>query len=92
MCVNLLFLALTVLSSLLLHLIVKTQKHLVTVLLILDLLLLHHLGILELSQLLLSFQQCLHLVLALLLLLVVALDHVLLLCVEPGNNIMHYGV
>ena len=92
MCVNLLFLALTVLSSLLLHLIVETQKHLVTVLLILDLLLLDHLGILEFSQLLLSFQQCLHLVLALLLLLVVALDHVLLLCVKPRNNIMYYGV
>ena len=81
--VNLLLLAFAVLRTLLLHLIVQTEEHLVTVLLILDLSLLHHLGILELSQLLLGLEQCLHLVLSLLLLLVVTFDHVLLLRIEP---------
>ena len=81
--VNLLLLAFTVLCSLLLHLIIQTEKHLVTVLFILDFSLLDHFGILELSQLLFSLEQCLHLVLTLLLLLVVPFDHVLLLSIEP---------
>ena len=67
--------------------IIQTEKHLVTVLFILDFSLLDHFGILELSQLLFSLEQCLHLVLTLLLLLVVPFDHVLLLSVEPIHGI-----
>ena len=84
--VDLLLLAFTVLRTLLLHLIIQTEKHLVTVLFILDLSLLDHFRILELSQLLLSLEQCLHLVLALFLLLIVPFYHVGLLCVEPAER------
>lgn len=85
--IDLLLLSLTVLRTLFLHLIVQTEQHLVTVLLILDLLLLDHLGILELSQLFLRLQQRLHLALALLLLRVVFLYHVGLLGVEPSQKV-----
>ena len=86
MCVNLLLLSLTILRTLLLDLIVETEKHLVTVFFIFNLLLLDHLGILEFSQLLFSLEQSLHLAFTLILLYVVALKHVLLLCVESARK------
>ena len=83
--IDLLFLPLTVLSALLLHLVVQTEQGYVTVFLILDLLLFHHLLILELEELFLGFQEGAHLALLLVLLLLIALIHVYLLCVKPGD-------
>ena len=79
------FLPLTVLGALLLHLVVQTEQGYVTVFLILDFLLLHHLLILELEELLLGFQEGAHLALLLVQLLLIALIHVDLLSVKPGD-------
>ena len=54
--IDLLFLALTILSALLLHLVVKGEEHLVTVFLILDLLLADHLRVFEFEQLVTRLQ------------------------------------
>ena len=84
--IDLLLLSLTILHPLLLHLIVETEEHLVTVFLVFNLLFLHHLGVFELSQLFFGLQERLHLSLSLLLLEIVALDHVRLLSVEPNAS------
>ena len=83
MSIDLLLLTLTILRTLLLHLVVETQEHLVTVFFVFNFLLLHHLCVFKLSKLLLSLQERLHLALTLLLLGIIALDHVCLLRVEP---------
>ena len=86
MSIDLLLLTLTILRALLLHLVVQTEEHLVTVFFVFNLLLLYHLGVLEFSQLLLRLQERLHLAFPLLLLRVVTLDHVCLLRVEPSTT------
>ena len=75
MSVNLLLLSLTILSTLFLHLIIKTKKHLVTVFLVLDLLLLHHFGVFKLEQLILVLVQSSHPVFLLIELGLVSLAH-----------------
>ena len=73
--IDLLLLALTVLSALLLDLVVKRKEHLVTVFLVLDLLLADHLRVLKLQELVTRFQQLLHLLGLIVKLCLVSLGH-----------------
>ena len=81
--IDLLLLPLAVLSTLLLNLVIKRKQHFVTVFFILNFLLLDKLGVFEFQQLLLSFQELLHLSLLVIGLLVVALTDIHCLVVEP---------
>ena len=84
--IDLLFLALAILSTLLLHLVIQTEQHFVTVFLVLNLLLLDQLGVLELEQLLLGLQQLLHLPLLVLQFALIALANVYLLVIESSRD------
>lgn len=81
--IDLLLLPLAVLSTLLLNLVIKGKQHFVTVFFIFNFLLLDKLGVFEFQQLLLSFQELLHLSLLVIGLLVVALSDIHCLVVEP---------
>ena len=83
MSINFLLLSLTILSTLFLHLIIKTEKHLVTVFLVLDLLLLDHFGVFELEQLILVLVQISHPLFLLIELCLVSLAHFDDLVVKP---------
>ena len=83
MSINFLLLSLTILSTLFLHLIIKTEKHLVTVFLVLDLLLLDHFGVFEFEQLILVLVQISHSLFLLIELCLVSLAHFDDLVVKP---------